>query len=259
MSTITDAAGKFADRIAELLDVFDLSFFVSGAVALGALVWGARLEGLLAAKTDAKGETLAFVDSLSGETIFAAVIMAYALGLVCHAIGRHARRLPGLTNLGRDTGAVVQDAMRYHDLPKRIEAIVDAPRGDPAQPNAAYSHIYTRLWVHIRTEPELKESFALAKRYWILGATFDGLAVAIVPWLWPLSYDASPLRLGLVVVGVVAASIFCVRQALQYREYQAGELVASAAHWEAMERREAEPASPDADDAGPSRTSSNDA
>ena len=237
MSTITDAAGKFADRIAELLDVFDLSFFVSGAVAVGAIVWGARLDGLLEPKKGDEGEILSFLDGLSAESIFAAVIMAYALGLVCHAIGRFVRGRKPLCWLGRSPAACVEHAMRFHVLPERIKAIENTPLVGAEKASVRYDEIYTRLWVHIRTDAELKESFALTKRYWILGATFDGLIIAVVPWLWPLLHGADEARALIVVPAIVGAAIFCVWQAHQYRQYQAGELVASVAHWEATQRR----------------------
>ncbi len=233
MSTVADATGKFADRIVELLDIFDLSFFVSGAAGLGALVAAARLHGAplpmgLAQMFDANKPAIGV------EVVFVGIVAAYALGLGCFALGRVARTrvYPG------DSATLMRRAIAHH----RLGDVLDF-KAYITDDGARLGSLYNRLWVHVRTVKELSTTFALVKRYWVLAATFDGLGVALLLWLWPL---VGGLVLtpdvglgGAAVVGLsvalVASAVFCWRQAAEYRTYQVDELVATAVHWRALE------------------------
>ncbi len=77
-STSSRAASKLGEKLVEILDIFDLSFFMSGVVAASALlVYIKPHEDLLFRHT--------------GVTIFGLVLSSYVLGLVCFAIGRWIR------------------------------------------------------------------------------------------------------------------------------------------------------------------------
>src|SRR5438477_2603680 len=79
---VTEALKSLIARIGDIFGVFDLSFFVAGAVCLGALVFGTYI-GI----GDRLFEHVNLKD-LSGLEIAAVIIACYVLGLVCFAIGR---------------------------------------------------------------------------------------------------------------------------------------------------------------------------
>ena len=211
MGGIAETTGKFAERIAALLEVFDLSFFVAGAAALGGIVAWVRLEGIA-------------LPSITGELIFAAVVGSYVLGLACFAVGRFVRvRL-----------------FRVHvNAAEHLAQLSEAHGLDEMEHYTRYStfrrELYGRLWVLVRTEQPLRETFEIAKRYWILGAAYDGLSMAMLAWLLPVFHPASglapPYIAGFTIAIAVAVAVAWT-QARQYKRYQVEELAATAAYWE---------------------------
>jgi hypothetical protein len=212
MGSLAEAAGKFAEKLADVLDVFDLSFFVAGSAAFGALyVWLNQSRVLLP-------------EGLSSSLALVAVITAYILGLLTYGLGRAIRR-KGLERVlaGHDTEKRMLELYIEHELAE----VADFARY-VKRPGALYS----RLWVLVRTEGSLRETYALVRRYWILGAAYDGLGFAALLWLLPVVELDAPLPVrGLLVVGLLAASLLAWRQASMYHRYQVDELAATAAHW----------------------------
>jgi hypothetical protein len=214
VSTLANAAGKFADKIVELLDVFDLSFFVSGAVAVGA---GAMVFGVSPMDLGSIGVTTGLL----------LVVIAYFAGLLCFAVGRWVRsRVLGLS-LGefRERAAALATVDEVADLFRHGELRAGEDR-----------QLYDRLWVLVRTLPELAASFALLKRYWILSATFDGLMVAVLLWNVPifLVLEAGTGEQAALSVVTLALAGFSLRQASEYRSYQGAEIVATVRQWSAL-------------------------
>lgn len=211
MGGLSEAASKFAERIAALLEVFDLSFFVAGAAALGGLVAWIRLEGIA-------------LPEVTGELVFGAVVGAYVLGLACFAVGRFVR----------------VNVFRVHfDAAEQLTALSKAHGLDELAAYERYTRfrreLYGRLWVLVRTEVPLKETFEVAKRYWVLGAAYDGLSIALLTWLLPVFHPASGLEAPYVVgftVAIGTSVAVAWSQARQYKRYQVEELAATAAYWE---------------------------
>jgi hypothetical protein len=231
---LSESAGKLADRLVELLDVFDLSFFVAGTAALVAIVLSLDLAGIGIEWSE-----------LPGLVVAAAIVGAYVVGLLCFALGRVLRSFsaPGQDPLrqfenGASSLAPVLD----------FEAYFSAGKPERRQ----LELLYNRLWVHVRTVPELKESFALLKRYWVLAATFDGLAVAVLAYngpVWLGRVTLGNLGAAALSIATVVVAGFFLRQAAEYRRYQVDELVATVRHWHALAPR-AEADEP-TDDAAP--------
>jgi hypothetical protein len=225
VGSIADATGKFAERIAALLEVFDLSFFVAGAAALGGVVAWIRLEGIA-------------LPAVTGELVFGAVVGAYVLGLACFAVGRFVR-----VNL-----------FRVHvDAGEHLAALAKAHGLDEIEAYARYDRfrreLYGRLWVLVRTEEPLRETFEIAKRYWVLGAAYDGLSMALLSWLLPVFHPASGLEPPYIAgfaIAIAAAVALSWNQARQYKRYQIEELAATAAYWH-QRSRVAQTKPPDAD------------
>jgi hypothetical protein len=217
MSAWANAASKLADKLVELLEVFDLSFVVSGAVGLVAILvaFGADLDTFVGA---------------DAPMFLGGVVAAYFVGLACFAIGRRVRgRLPGAVVPAEEIAGRAQTLVDVEEL---SDLFVDG-RLDPARRH----QLYDRLWVHVRTLPELAASFSLLKRYWILAATFDGLAIAVLLWNAPIAValktGASTAWIGVCLLTLLV-SAFAFAQANEYRRYQAAELLATVRQWAAL-------------------------
>jgi hypothetical protein len=98
--------------------------------------------------------------------------------------------------------------------------------------------LYIRLWTEVRQVERLSPSFLLLKRYWVMAATYDGLAVALLLWsllltCWAFGWVGSQrLPLGIVIPVVPITLLLargCLAEADRYSENQAEELVASIA------------------------------
>ena len=217
MGSLADAAGKFAEKLADVLDVFDLSFFVAGSAALGAsLVWLSH-------------NGVDVPEGLSTDRALVAVIAAYVLGLVTYAMGRAMRKLV-LRRIYRplDTAAQMAELFERHKLARVADFAAYAPN---------WTALYSRLWVLVRTDPALRETYALVRRYWVLGAAYDGIGCVALLWLFPL-WGGLDLELpiqGVLTVGLVASALLAWRQASQYHIYQVDELAATAAHWHMLD------------------------
>jgi len=229
MGSLAEAAGKFAEKLADVLDVFDLSFFVAGSAALGAfLVWLSQ-------------NGVEVPEGLSADRALVAVIAAYLLGLVTYALGRAIRR-KGLERIpmleGHNTARRMAELFAEHQLARVSDYARYANYPDA---------LYSRLWVLVRTEPGLHETYSLVRRYWILGATYDGVGFAALVWLLPVASLETPVPVRvLLAVGLAFSALLAWRQASMYHRYQVDELAATAAHWHVagdggMEAEDADP------------------
>jgi hypothetical protein len=111
-----------------------------------------------------------------------------------------------------------------------------SPERLSAADEEALSQLYTRLWAHVRSYDSLLESFSLLKRYWVLSASYDGMAIAVLAWLFPIlaSTDGNAKSIvlaGVFIVLILGALVACWHRAREYKRYQVVELVATVAHW----------------------------
>lgn len=244
---------KIAEKVVEILDIFDLSFFISGAVATAALL------------VYFKPEVEALVAKHTGISVFGLVVASYVLGLVCFAVGRPLRlRVQGWWERYRaarrrdpirrrtSQDVLLRQALLDHGLVPEDGPVDTRPTsfatlfgyrpptaGDEPVPSSGLSALYTRLWAHVRSYEELQESFALLKRYWVLSASYDGMAIAVLMWLLPIgaSTEASAASVAgsaLWIVLIVGSLVACWHRAREYKRYQVEELVATIAHWMSM-------------------------
>lgn len=229
MSDLGSAASKIGDKIVDILDIFDLSFFISGAVGMGALLVALpSIDALNPLRNEA----------LSGGASFVLVLGAYVVGLICFAIGRPIRsRLAQWSKMSLNH-EVFHAALEGQRLDGAASEALRRHFGhDPTETNPAMRMAaYTRMWVHVRSYPELSESFNLLRRYWILTASYDGVAMATLLWLVPLFLGRfgdplSSVAPWLAGVGLIFAALFCWHRALVHKHYQIQELVATVAHW----------------------------
>jgi len=208
MPGLAPVFGAILDRFAKFFDVLDLSYFISGAVAVSAFMWWAKESGV--------------ESPITGPAVLAATVLGcYVVGLMCFAVGRLSRlnvskllcrfswrrllRTIGMTHRTRKGGLTQDDgfepecelrarfirqAARDHCLTGDValqpyfDAISHAKTGAEAQ-RSAWS-LYTRVWAEARQQAELKASLDHLNRSWVISATYDGLAVALSLWVLAL-------------------------------------------------------------------------
>jgi hypothetical protein len=211
-------------RIADIFGIFDLSFFVSGAVCAAGVLFGAgifggwtRVEALVRAHP-------------TGLHIGATVLACYVLGIVCFAAGRKVRQ-------DRTFYADLRRHLHDFGLDERYAQLLPGAKDADATRRSAL--LYARLWAEVRQAPQLAPSFNLLTRYWVMAAMCDGLAAAFSVWLllWVI-WAVAPLP-----VTPPSALVFCVGgvelsgaavlssiEAKRYGRAQLYELCATLAH-----------------------------
>jgi hypothetical protein len=211
-------------RVTDIFGVFDLSFFVAGAVCFGAVVFGT---GIFAGW--ARVATIVRAD-WKPIHVGAIVVCCYVLGIICFAAGRKLR----------------QDRTFYAALPKHLQdfGLLDRYAGLVARgtgPDAMRRNalLYARLWAEVRETHRLAPSFNLLTRYWVMAAMCDGLFAAFSIWcllwiVWSFGRAAAPPPPGTVVwlggVGLAAAAALSSLEAQRYGKAQMYELCATIAH-----------------------------
>ena len=235
MREIGEALRILFGKLSEFLDVFDLSFLISGGTALLAfmyLAWGLGVD----VSTIPKEPTFFFV-------ALAVILAAYVCGLICFALGRSVRRglqaakAPwyGLTGKGGFAERRLDPVVMAHGL-HREERLAHYFDGEDASP-----YLYVRMWAELRHDPARVESMNLLNHYWKLAATYDGLAAAILLWIGiflttavapagVVTHTVVPVPVSLGLALVASLGFFaCCSEARRYDQYQLEELAASIA------------------------------
>jgi hypothetical protein len=224
-------------KIGDLFDLFDLSFLVAGGSSVLSILYVAGMLEL--------GVGMPAGDA--GVSWFLmALIMVTVWGLVSFAVGPLVRRLvswlPGLRRApwnGATFDAYLRDALAAHGLSG------DRLVGEYLGRERAEYRLYVRLWAEVREAREVRDSFELLRRFWVLTASFDALATsglfwcaafafgALRPAISPLDVPSSATAAGLsLFFGLCAA-----HEAARSRSNQVEELAATYAH---LARRRAE-------------------
>lgn len=225
MKEIAEALKVLFDKISGFFDIFDLSFFVSGAVSLCALIFAVNLSG-----------KPVFEPLQGGFRIAAMILFCYVSGLFCFAVGRWIRMTFQNVKDRTEFNEQFMQIINAHGLALK-EPFKDYIERASSQSDArVLSRLYVRLWAEIRQIPDLAPSLILLKRYWVMAATYDGLAVAILTWAlvigtWCFGFGINSklnLNLGLLLIaGIAVTAIACIREAGRYEHYQREELVAT--------------------------------
>jgi hypothetical protein len=224
VTELGEALRLIFEKIGAFFDILDLSFFVSGGVALAALwMW-----------SEFAGFGLQYLDGWL--QVLVVLLGSYVAGLVCFAGGRWLR--VAILEWGKDDLAAakeLEDLLHAHDLVK-----------DPAVANyiatkethRGIKRLHVRMWAAMRKSKELANSLAFINRYWVMAATYDGLGFALMLW-------SSVVLLSLVSMGPIEglsgaigipALVFLLfaafgsfREARRLVDYQVEELVAAIA------------------------------
>jgi len=226
MREIADALRSVLDKLGDFFNILDLSFLVAGTAAFAPISLLAKLAN----------RPLPIPDR-GWIAVFAILITCYLSGLICFATGRMVRM--GTYRKGKQDfqqkrfTETFPDLVRSHGLDSQEPFKSYLARGE-----ADSWRLYTRLWAEVREKLSPSPSLSLLQRYWVMAATYDGLAAAAVVWMiavaaWlfhgglpPLSHLAA----GLAVLGLLVCIAFvCAIEAERYMRYQAEELVATIA------------------------------
>jgi len=220
MKELGDAIRVIFDKIGDFFDILDLSFLISGAAALGAL-W------FLADQYQFQ-----WPEAISGTSLMVGLFfVCYLSGLICFALGRWLR-------------GMVLGAQKGFD--RTFRAVLDAHGLDEFAPYKPYLErksrglhsLYVRMWAELRETPDLAPSMALCKRYWVMAATYDGVAFALLIWigsiiLWKsgLLPAAPPTDQSFLLILMILCFAFygCLREASRYKLNQIEELTATLA------------------------------
>ncbi|MCO4770217.1 MAG: hypothetical protein KDA24_09325 [Deltaproteobacteria bacterium] len=233
MREIGEALRLLFGKLSDFLDVFDLSFLISGGVTLLAFLYVGWVVGV--------DVTTVPADPAIFFVAFAALLVAYVSGLICFSVGRFLRRTLQQASApwyGRDAGAFVDT---------RLDPIVRGHGLDQQERYTGYfgsgkasKFLYVRMWADLRHDPRREASLALLNRYWKLAATYDGLAATSVIWLLVFAVtgalDAATTNTvlpPLVSYGFAALAAIgfgaCCLEAKRYDRYQLEELAATMA------------------------------
>jgi hypothetical protein len=238
---VAEALKSLLTRIGDIFGVFDLSFFVSGAVCSGALAFG-----LYIGYGPAPFQAINAKD-WGGLHVAAIILLCYVLGLVCFIGGRKAHALFGA---GRTPYAGLSGMLRDYELLERYdpENRLLGKREKESRTQQVELHrraelLYTRLWAEARQSSKLAPSFNLLMRYWVMAAMCDGLSAAFFGWLLVWAYWAiagadhglpvsPPSAFIQVVVGLFLGLVvyWCFDEGRRYRKYQLSELLATLAY-----------------------------
>ena len=211
MDFVKDAAGglrSILDRIGEFFHLFDLSFFVSGATTFSAIVyWLSRQETALAP-----------ILLPSWVYVVGLTVACYVCGLLSFAVG-----------------SIVTQRLRK-GLPGLLEGVLKAHCADTMvrpylEDRERTWRLYERLWVDVRQTQKCASSFSLLSRYWVMAATYNGVAVSCFLWAVillaepPIAQSSYPIYL----LPFLALACGCVslRQGHSYFRYQVYEIVAT--------------------------------
>jgi len=224
MAELGEALKIILTKVGDFFDIFDLSFFVAGTLAfLGCLVTAHRLN-----LTIPTGETW--------PKVLLVLVLIYVSGLLCFTLGRWIRhRYNSLIGKGHQSANLEQGflpVLRAHGLDRDPRFSGYLQRHDDQGP----WRVYTRMWAELREDGARTASMALLRRYWVMSATCDGVAAALLGWsgiaLWTSLQQWDAGDWGTPLAGaalLVALAALMLREANRYEDYQHEELAASLA------------------------------
>ena len=229
MQSVLKSFSSIFDKISEFFNLFDLSFFVSGSIASSAIFFGMHL-----------ARSISLVKLGDGLTILVIILSFYISGLVCFAVGRWFRTVIFQKKYDDWFDNYFKKVLEDHGLSEH------KPFKEYLERNShrGVSRLYTRLWAEARQCSVLAPSLSLLNRYWVMAATYDGVAVAAFTWIfvflgWCLGYgieEKLDWKFGVIVILIlIFISKTCMREAGRYTKYQIEELVASIAAQRAKE------------------------
>lgn len=220
------------DKIGEFLNIFDLSFLVSGAACLSGIYC----------------VYITLNEPLDNFNMPILVMAAYISGLVCFTIGRWARKDLRRNQYETTLNTRIKENATAHN----IESI---PEYNMYFQNKEFlSGLYVRMWADLRGAKKLRSSLTIINRYWVMSATYDGLAVGCLIWLGALelwwqkngvsvisliivesnadSINMLQFWVSILMVPIILFMAYrCLVEAERYSKHQIEEVIATIASW----------------------------
>ncbi|KIG16239.1 hypothetical protein DB30_04851 [Enhygromyxa salina] len=248
MSEVAKAVKPLFDKFIDFFDIFDLSFFVSGATFVAAIAWAGLtpdLAQLLGFEPTESGGWLV-TGQMPGITVVALILASYVSGMSAFAVGRFIRKWvfrakDWIVGAPRHRHSLFDDLERHGVLIRRLSGhgfrvnpefdripwlkryLIDGGEGkEPA--------LYVRMWAEIRQRERFAPSFSLLRRYWVSAATLDGLFVAFCTWGVLLALKDHTVHGWFPCAATLCGAVFCLREAQRYGVFQREELVATLLH-----------------------------
>ena len=203
------------ERVGEFFHIFDLSFFVSGAMTFGAFAYL-----FLQMKYPCQFPFAPWVGTL------AIIVACYVCGLVAFAIGR---KLSGHTFRRNKLQRTLPYALEVHNLTNEIIASYTVGKEPPLW------WLYIRMWSEIAHEKPPPAIVHHLRRYWVMAATYDGVAFSFIVWALALvvvqfgSIVPEPVDHIVGTTGALlcaCAAFFAFHRGASYYEYQIEDVVA---------------------------------
>jgi hypothetical protein len=249
MSEVAKAVKPLFDKFIDFFDIFDLSFFVSGATFVAAIAWAGLTPALaqLIGLESIDDEGIWFASNAVPSVAVAMLVLAsYVSGMTCFALGRFVRkwvfrgkdRLTGAH--GKRPNTLFDELVRHGILERRGSGFRVSRHGRRIPWLARYvdvdpnelqdTALYVRMWAEVRQRERLSPSFSLLRRYWVSAATLDGLFVAFGTWAVLLALDAQGVKEWFPPLATLVGAAFCLREAQRYGVFQREELIATLLH-----------------------------
>jgi hypothetical protein len=249
MSEVAKAVKPLFDKFIDFFDIFDLSFFVSGATFVAAIAWAGLTPALaqLIGLESIDDEGIWFANNAVPSVAVAMLVLAsYVSGMTCFALGRFVRKWvfrgkDRLTGAHRKRPNTLFDELVRHGILERRGSgfrvsrhgrrIPWLARYVDVDPNELQdTALYVRMWAEVRQRERLSPSFSLLRRYWVSAATLDGLFVAFGTWAVLLALDAHSVKEWFPPLATLVGATFCLREAQRYGVFQREELIATLLH-----------------------------
>lgn len=249
MSEVAKAVKPLFDKFIDFFDIFDLSFFVSGATFVAAIAWAGLTPDLARLIGFAPIEDGTWFAGGSMPSVSAAmlVLASYVSGMTCFALGRFVRKwvfrvVDKLTRKRHEHRVSLLVELAQHGMVELCEDNTSyriTPHGRRIPWLSRYlingGHdqepaLYVRMWAEVRQRERLAPSFSLVRRYWVSAATLDGLFVAFATWAVLLALKDQSLHGWFPSIATVVGALFCLREAERYGVYQREELVGTLMH-----------------------------
>lgn len=249
MSEVAKAVKPLFDKFIDFFDIFDLSFFVSGATFVAAIAWAGLTPALaqLIGLESIDDEGIWFANNAVPSVAVAMLVLAsYVSGMTCFALGRFVRKWmfrgkDRLTGAHRKRPNTLFDELVRHGILERRGASFRVSRHGrripwlaryvDVDPNELQdTALYVRMWAEVRQRERLSPSFSLLRRYWVSAATLDGLFVAFGTWAVLLALDAHSAKEWFPPLATLLGAVFCLREAQRYGVFQREELIATLLH-----------------------------